>query len=144
MTVTATAIGSSPSDKARVVCGRLDASSHAATLLTDAIALCEEHDAELFVVWVLEPRVFQDPFPGSAGAVGTFGLLTVLHTAVERARRAGIAATSAVRIGLREVVLRHEAGAAGTMAAFRLDRDGTDLPERLRRPDEAARPSPRR
>jgi hypothetical protein len=84
----------------------LDPSTRAEELVPDALAACEEHHAELHVVWVLEPRLFGSPFPGSAGAVGTFGLPNVLHTASERARERGIPSTSAVRIGEREVVLR--------------------------------------
>ena len=109
----------------RVVC-ELDASSRAEEVLGDALALCEEHGAELFVVWVLEPRLFGSPFPGSAGAVGTFGLPGVLHTAVERARERGIAATSAVRIGDREIVLRREAEALATLAMFRANGTRTE------------------
>lgn len=113
-------------NRRRVVC-ELDASSRAQTLLEDALAHCEEHGAELVVVWVLEPRVFQDPFPGSAGAVGTFGLPHVLHAALERARARGIEASSAVRIGKREVVLKHEGAAAETVALLRLDKGRSDL-----------------
>ncbi len=72
---------------------------------------------------MLEPRVFSSPFPGSAGAVGTFGLPRVLHAAVERARARGIPATSAVRIGEREVVLRREVQAADAAALFSLAGD---------------------
>ncbi len=110
----------------RVVC-ELDASSRAETLLEDALALCEEHGADLRVVWVLEPRVFQDPFPGSAGAVGTFGLPHVLHAALERARVRGIATSSAVRIGEREVVLRSQAEGARVLAMFDLHAGRRDL-----------------
>jgi hypothetical protein len=104
----------------RVVC-ELDASVVAAGLLDDALARCEEHDADLVVVWVLEPRLFASPYPGSPGAAGTFGLPHVLHRAVERAKERGIPATSVVRIGEREVVLRAEAAVAGTTEVFRLD-----------------------
>ena len=105
--------------KLRVLC-ELDASTKADELLGDALALCEEHGAELFIVWVLEPRVFSSPLPGSAGAIGTFGLPHVLHAAIERARERGVTATSAVRIGEREIVLRREAEAIGAAALFRL------------------------
>jgi hypothetical protein len=104
----------------RVVC-ELDASVEAARLLDDALSRCEEHDADLVVVWVLEPRLFASPYPGSAGAVGTFGLPHLLHRAVERAKERGIPATSVVRIGEREVVLRTEALVAGATEVFRLD-----------------------
>jgi hypothetical protein len=97
-----------PAVKPRIVC-ELDASAPAEELLGDAIAMCVEHAAELYVVWVLEPRLFRSAFPGSSGAIGAFGLPHVLRTAVERARERGIEATSAVRVGEREVVLRREA-----------------------------------
>ncbi len=110
-----------PADvRPRIVC-ELDPSTRAEELVRDAIAACEEHGAELHVVWVLEPRVFSSPFPGSAGAVGAFGLPHVLHTAVERARERGIPATSAVRVGNREVVLRQEAETTQAHTVFRLD-----------------------
>ena len=73
----------------RIVC-ELDPSTRAEELVRDAIAACEEHNAELHVVWVLELKPFGSPFPGGGGAVGTFGLPTVLHTAIERARKRGI------------------------------------------------------
>src|SRR5262245_63824777 len=120
---------SPPEVKARVIC-ELDASTHAEELLRDALAICDEHGAELHIVWVLEPRIFSSPFPGSPGAVGTFGLPHVLHEAIERARQHGIPATSAVRIGEREVVLRGEAESSHAQTILRLDRhdrrgDGT-------------------
>jgi hypothetical protein len=110
------------SSRPRVVC-ELDGSVRAEGLLDDALALCEEHGAEIVIVWVLEPRLFASPYPGNAGAVGTFGLPHVLHAAVERARAGGIPATSAVRIGEREVVLRREVRVADAAALFRLAGD---------------------
>src|SRR5262245_20037604 len=86
----------------RIVC-ELDPSLRADDRVRDALSACEEHDAELHVVWV-----FQPPAAG-AGGVGTFGLPAVLTTAVEAARERGIAVTSAVRFGEREIVLRREA-----------------------------------
>jgi hypothetical protein len=115
--MTTEALQSAATNKPRVVC-KLDASTKADELLGDALSLCEEQDAQLVVVWVLEPRLFSSPFPGSAGAVGTFGLPGVLHAAIERARERGITATSMVRIGDREVVLRREAEAVAAIAVF--------------------------
>jgi hypothetical protein len=103
-----------------VLC-ELDASKRADELLHDAISMCEEHGAELYVVWLLEPRHFRSPFPGAGGAVGAFGLPRVLATAIERARERGIPARSAIRIGDREVVLRQEARATRTQEIFRID-----------------------
>lgn len=113
-----------PTAKPRIVC-EIDASTRAEDLVGDAIAACVEQGAELHVVWVLEPMLFGSPFPGSPGAVGTFGLPVVLHTAVERARERGIPVSSAIRVGEREVVLRRETEATGTVAVFRLDDGAT-------------------
>jgi len=113
-----TATGTNGS-RPRVVC-ELDGSVRAQGLLDDALVLCEEHSAEIVIVWVLEPRLFSSPYPGCAGAVGTFGLPHVLHAAVERAGARGIPATSVVRIGEREVVLRREVEAADADALFSL------------------------
>jgi hypothetical protein len=103
----------------RIVC-ELDASSRAQTLLDDAIARCKETGADLFVVWILEPRMLDTPYPRCSGAVGGWGLPHVLHAAVERARAEGVGATSAVRIGKREVVLRSEAVVDGTVSVYEL------------------------
>jgi hypothetical protein len=97
----------------RIVC-ELDASSRAQLVLEDAIVRCKATGAELFVVWILEPRMFATPFP-HGGAAGAWGLPHVLHAAVERAQAQGIRATSAVRIGRREVVLCTEASVEGTL-----------------------------
>src|SRR5262245_57542199 len=83
---------------ARIVC-ELDPSVHAEECVRDALAACAEHGAELYVVWLFQP-------PTVGGGLGTFGLPAVLTTAVEAARVRGIAVTSAVRFGEREVVLR--------------------------------------
>jgi hypothetical protein len=108
-----------PATAERIVC-ELDASSRAQLVLDEAIARCQETEAELFVVWILEPRMLDTPYPGSCGAVGGWGLPHVLHAAIERARGEGIAATSAVRIGKREIVLRAERSVEGTLEVHRL------------------------
>ena len=76
--------------KGHIVC-ELDASSRGQMLLDDAIARCKETGADLFVVWILEPRMLDTPYPRSSGAVGGWGLPHVLHAAVERAHAEGIA-----------------------------------------------------
>jgi hypothetical protein len=103
----------------RIVC-ELNASARADEVLAEAIERCRCEDAELLVVWVLEPRVFNSPFPGSGGAAGAWGLPHVLHAAIERAREVGVNATSAVRIGHREVVLRSEANAHDAIAVYEI------------------------
>lgn len=124
-----------PASSPRVVC-ELDASSRAEEAVQGAVAYCQEHGAELVLVWVLEPRVFDSPFPGSAGAVGAWGLPHILHEAVERAREQGIAASSAVRVGNREVVLRQAAEALGACVTYRVDgsRNARRQPTRPDRP----------
>jgi hypothetical protein len=82
---------------ARIVC-ELDPSTRAEERVRDAIAACEEHGAELHVVWVMRAP--------AAGA--SFALPAVLATAIDLARERGISATSAVRYGKHEVVLRRE------------------------------------
>jgi hypothetical protein len=76
----------------RIVC-ELDPSLRADERICDALALCEEHGAELYVVWVVEP--------------GGVGQPAVLGTAVDLASERGIRATSAARYGTHEIVL-HE------------------------------------
>ena len=123
MRTVAHSIEKPPDVRPSIVC-ELGASTRSEELVRIAIAECEELDAELHVVWVLEP--FGSPFPGSAGAIGTFGLPGVLRTAIERARERGIPATSAVRIGEREVVLRHEAEATRMQTVSCLNGDRRD------------------
>jgi hypothetical protein len=93
---------------ARIVC-ELDPSVRADERVRDALAACEERGAALYVVWVFQA-------PAAGGGIGTFGMPTVLGAAVEAARERGIAVTSAVRFGNREVVLRREPAPARTSA----------------------------
>ena len=101
-----------------IVC-ELDASSRAQHLLDQAMTHCKETGAALLVVWILEPRMFATPFP-HGGAPGAWCLPHVLHAAVEGARAQGIAATSAVRIGKREIVLSTEAREHDTLNVYEL------------------------
>lgn len=124
----------------RIVC-ELDASTRAQAALDAAIARCKETGAELLVLWILHPQLLHTPYR-SSGAPGAWGLPHVLHDAVVRARTAGVSATSAVRIGDREVILRQESAVAGTASIHPL------APERsvasLRRaPTTSAVPRPK-
>jgi hypothetical protein len=104
----------------RIVC-ELGPSVRAEERVQAALAACEEHAAELYVVWVFQPAGF-DSHPGAfGGAAGTFGLPAVLARAIELARERGIAATSAVRFAEHEVVLRRETGSPASIA-HRADR----------------------
>jgi hypothetical protein len=80
-----------PEGRRRIVC-ELDASMRADERICNALAACEEHHAELYVVWVVEP--------------GSVGLPAALGTAVDLAAERGIRATSAARFGSREIVLQ--------------------------------------
>jgi hypothetical protein len=80
-----------PEGRRRIVC-ELDASMRAEERIDDVLAACEEHDAELYVVWVVEP--------------GGVGLPAILGTAVDLAAERGIRATSAARYGAHEIELR--------------------------------------
>ena len=102
----------------RIVC-ELGASTGAQATLDAALARCKETGAELFVLWILQPQLLHAPYR-SSGAPGAWGLPHVLNDAVERARAAGVNATSAVRIGNREVVLRQESAVAGTTSIHTL------------------------
>ncbi len=96
----------------RVVC-ELEPSIRVEERLREALDECERHGAELYVVWVFQPARFGSPFGAGGGAVGTFGLPAVLSIAIELADERGIAATSAVRFGEREVVLHDGATPSG-------------------------------
>lgn len=102
----------------RIVC-ELDASTRAQATLDAAIARCQETGAELFVLWILQPHVLDTPYR-SSGAPGAWGLPHVLREAVEQACAAGVKATSAVRIGNREVVLREQSAVPGTASIHTL------------------------
>ena len=111
------------SDQARgalrehVVC-EVDGSTEAERTVEAAVSYCRGRHAELVFVYVLEPRLFHSPLPGSCGAVGTWGLPWTLRRAIEIARAAGIPASTVVRIGERERVLAAEAEAVRAEAVF--------------------------
>ena len=115
----------------RIVC-ELDPSIRAEERILDALAACEEHDAELYVVWVLEPGRYSSTIGARAGGAGCFGLPAILGTAVELAAERGIRATSAVRFGQRDVLLRQVS--EGRVAAPVANDRGTQRPHRVRRP----------
>lgn len=106
-----------PGGTQRVVC-ELDPSMRAEERILDALAACEEHNAELYVVWV----------PGG----GAVGLPTILRTAVDLATERGIRATSAVRFRNREVVLRKA-------DSRRIDSPAPGIDARMSRPGRSRR-----
>jgi hypothetical protein len=104
-------------ERPRVVC-QVDASSPAASVVNVAGAYCRQRDAELVLVWVLEPSSFQPSLPFPAGATGIWGLAGVAGVALELARREGIIARAVVRIGDPDRVLEEERRAAGAERVF--------------------------
>jgi hypothetical protein len=99
----------------RIVC-ELDPSVRTEERVLDALAACEEHDAELYIVWVVER--------------GSVGLPAVLGNALRLAAERGIRATSAARFGRREVMLQEVARSAKSLAS---GASPTAVPRRQRR-----------
>ena len=105
-------------ERPRVVC-HVDASSTAAAVVKAAGSYCRQRDAELLVVWVLEPSSFHPtPLPLSAGGTGIWGLSGAAAAALELAQREGITARAVVRIGDPGRVLEEERRAAGAEPVF--------------------------
>lgn len=104
-------------ERPRVVC-HVDASSAAAAIVKAAGSYCRERDAELVVVWVLEPSSFRPTLPGSTGETGIWGLSGAAAVALELARKERIAARVVVRIGDAESVLEEERRATGAERVF--------------------------
>ena len=61
-------------ERPRVVC-QVDASSTAAAVVEEAGAYCRQRDAELVLVWVLEPSSFRPDLPLSVAEAGIWGLV---------------------------------------------------------------------
>ena len=124
-------------EKPTIVC-EMNASAVAEVLLQAAISYCRERDAELVVVWVLDPVSFRSPFPGVTGAPGTWGLVGARSRMLELARSEGIVANTVFRTGERSRVLEEE------RQAFRAERIFTTSDAPVRRcPLCGARDDPR-
>jgi hypothetical protein len=104
-------------ERPRVVC-LVDASSTAAAIVKAASSYCRQRDAELVVVWVLEPSSFRPTLPCSAAEAGIWGLSGAVAVALELARQEGIAARAVVRIGDAGSVLDEERRAVGVERVF--------------------------
>lgn len=104
-------------ERPRVVC-HVDASSTAAAIVKAAGSYCRERDAELVVVWVLEPSSFHTTLPCTAGETGIWGLSGAAAVALELARKEGIAARVVVRIGDAGRVVDEERRASGAERVF--------------------------
>jgi hypothetical protein len=124
-------------EKPIIVC-EMNASAGAEALLEAAISYCRDRNAELVVVWVLDPVLFQSPFPGSTGGPGAWGLVGARSRMLELARSEGIVASTVFRTGEQSRVLEEE------RRAFRAEKifTSSDIPVR-RCPLCGARDDPR-
>ena len=104
-------------ERPRVVC-HADASTTAAAIVEAAGSYCRQRDAELIVVWVLEPSSFGPSLSFSACEAGIWGLLGAVATALELGRRQGITARAVVRFGDPGHVLEEERRAARAERVF--------------------------
>jgi hypothetical protein len=100
-----------------VVC-HVDASSTSAKLLNAAGAYCRKRDAELLLVWVIEPSSFGPAVPYPASGTGIWGLSGAVGAALEHARGHGLAASVVVRIGDPRIVLEDVRRGAGAERVF--------------------------
>ena len=104
-------------EQPRVVC-QVDASAPGASVVSVAGAYCRQRDAELVLVWVLEPSSFQPTQPFTAGSPGIWGLAGPAALALALGREEGVDARVVVRIGDRGTVLEEERRAAGAEREF--------------------------
>jgi hypothetical protein len=104
-------------ERPRVLC-HVDASSTAAGIVKAASSYCRQRNAELVLVWVLEPSSLRPTLPCSAGETGIWGLSGAAAVALELARKEGIAAWAVVRIGDAASVLEEERRAVGGERVF--------------------------
>ena len=104
-------------ERPRVMC-HVDASSMAATIVSVAGAYCRQRDAELVLVWVIEPSSFGPDRPHPSSGAGIWGLSGAVAAALELARDEGVAARAVVRIGEPRVVLDEERRALGADRLF--------------------------
>jgi nucleotide-binding universal stress UspA family protein len=100
-----------------VVC-HVDATATAAPIVEAAATYCRQRDAELIVVWALDPSSFRPSLPPPAGDAGIWGLPGAVAVAVELARRHGITAQAVVRFGDADRVLEEERRAARAERVF--------------------------
>ena len=104
-------------ERPRVVC-HVDASSTAAAVVKEACACCRRRDAELVLVWVLEPSSLHPTMSFPIGEAGIWGFSGAAALARELIRREGIPARVVVGIGDRDTVLEEERRAAGAERVF--------------------------
>ena len=104
-------------ERPRVVC-QADASTTAAVVVRAASSYCRRRNAELVIVWVLEPSSLRPTAPYSAIGTGTWGLAGAVALALGLARKEGIAARAVVRIGDAGKLLDEERRALGAEQVF--------------------------
>jgi hypothetical protein len=104
-------------ERQHVIC-EIDASCASEERIEAALAYSSEHGAELTFVWILDPRAFASASPIAAGGIGTWGPPMLLGRVVERARKLGLAANTAVLVGAREDVLDEKEQAANADALY--------------------------
>lgn len=112
-------------ERPRIVC-EMNASAGAEALLRAAISYCRERDAQLVVVWILDPVLFQSSLPGVTGAPGMWGLVGARSRMIELARSEGVVASTVFRIGEGSRVLEEERVAFGAAKIF----TASDVPVR--------------
>jgi hypothetical protein len=106
-----------PTRKTRVI-AEMNAAAGASEIVRTALAYCQEHDAELVVVWVVDPALLRSPYSRGTGAVGTWGLVGPLGSALGLVRGQGVRARAVVRVGERSRVLEEERAALGPAKVF--------------------------
>lgn len=104
-------------ERPRVV-AEMNASADAAEIVRTAISYCQQHDAELVIVWVVDPDLFGMTRPGETGAIGTWAPVSAPELALRLVRGTGVAARAVVRIGERSRVLEEERRALGAERVF--------------------------
>ncbi|HET9286143.1 MAG TPA: hypothetical protein VFO26_01180 [Gaiella sp.] len=106
-----------PTEKQRVV-AEMNASAGAPEIVRTAISYCQEHDAELVIVWVVEPDLFGATCRGESWGIGAWGTVSAPQLALRLVRGTGVAARAVVRIGERNRVLEEERRAHGAERVF--------------------------
>ncbi len=125
------------SGKTRIVC-EMNASSASMAVVEAAVSYCRERDAELVVVWVVDPIPFRSQVPAGSAVAGTWGLVGARGLMLERLRKERIVVGSTLRIGNASRVLEEERDRFGADEIF----TAADVPVR-RCPACGAREDPR-
>lgn len=125
------------SGKLRIVC-EMNPSSASMAVVEAAISHCRERDAELVVVWVVDPITFRSQVPAASAVAGTWGLVGAHGLMLHRLREEGIVVGSSFGIGNASRVLEEERDRFGADEIF----TAADVPVR-RCPNCGSREDPR-